>query len=223
MGASFWFVYASRWQLQRYDFRTEAEWQKYVRSSTHPLTPHRMHNLASAMNKYAKDFGRTERDRRRAEAVIRSMAKNISGIATFLEDRQIQQLFRVQGLRTELSMLGPRRTDYYIPSKPPSDDSIPFSGTYKGKITSEANPDGVEIIVVLRRNQNYISGSYSYFVVKGMLRGVIQDERLYFEWSDAETSGRGVFHSTENGTGFRGTWGLQDSQDNGGVWEGSRF
>jgi hypothetical protein len=182
-----------------------------------------MHDLAGAMNKYARDLGRTEPDRHRAEAVIRSMAKNISGIAAFLEDRQMQQSFRVQGLRTELSMLGPRRTDYYVPSGVSSHEGIAFSGTYKGKITSEANPDGVEIIVVLRRNRKYISGSYSYFVVKGMLRGIIQDERLYFEWSDAESSGKGVFHSTENGNGFRGTWGLQDSRDNSGTWEGNRF
>lgn len=223
-GAAFFFLSLLRWQKHRIDCTTDEEWEDELNKSCHPLTAHRMRALAKEIEEAAEDFALTQPDPAAGLKIARSVAWDIAGVAEILEDENIQQMLLIEGRVTDLDMLEPRHSDAYV-IKPSSEKylDIPFSGVYDGKITSSANPDGVDTRLLLKRKGDEVFGMYTFFVECGTINGYIEGNILHFDWQQrAGVSGRGEFQTTDGGKVFTGTWGYGDSRDNGGIWNGRR-
>lgn len=224
-GAAFFFSSLLRWEKHRSDCGTDEEWEDHLnQSSTHPLTVHRIRDLAKEIEKAAEDFARLQPDYEEGLKLVHYSASLIAGVANILEDEDLHKAFRIEGLVTDLDMLAPRHSDVYV-IKPSSEKypDIPFSGVYDGKVTSSTNPDGVDTRLLLKRKGDKVFGMYAFFVECGTINGYIEGNILHFNWQQrAGASGRGEFQATDGGKVFTGTWGYGDSRDNGGIWNGRR-
>lgn len=223
-GAAFFFSSLLRWQKHRSDCRTDEEWEDDLNKSTHPLTAHRMRDLAEEIEKAAEDFALLQRNYDAGLERVHYIARLIAGVANILEDEDLHKAFRIEGLVTDVDMLAPRHSDVYV-IKPSSEKypDIPFSGVYDGKVTSSANPDGVDTRLLLKRKGDEVFGMYAFFVECGTINGYIEGNILHFDWQQrAGVSGRGEFQATDGGKILTGTWGYGDSRDNAGIWNGRR-
>ncbi len=80
------------------------------------------------------------------------------------------------------------------------------------------------LLVLSTTESGQVTGTYSYGTpaVHGRLHGDAEGDRLRFEWIEPNGGGRGVFDLAEDGASFEGRWGSGASEDDGGVWNGSR-
>jgi hypothetical protein len=93
-----------------------------------------------------------------------------------------------------------------------------FDGVFKGEI---GLPDGsVAITTNLKSQGNRVTGEYYYGAGRGTLAGIVDKGILFFEWTEASEHGKGAFHTDPDGKGFSGSWGMGDSDNDGGSWTG---
>ena len=69
-----------------------------------------------------------------------------------------------------------------------------------------------------------IMGSNHARVLAGLpgatLVGIVDKGTLFFEWTEASEHGKGAFRTDPDGNGFSGSWGMGDSDNDGGSWTG---
>ncbi len=227
MGITQFFMAALYLSSHRGDFSTDAQWEAYLRTrSTHPLSPQRMRELSLQLKAHAADFARTEPDIRKAVARINYVAGQLDIIADILTDRDIQKSIAHIGRTMEPAYLNPRPEGGTGPQlkdrgQDGSRSGQAFSGLYEGAFGSRGG-EGVTIAVRFERNNQNVVGEYTYGLGAGKINGIVEKNRLYFQWQEGATHGRGLFEASQDGLRFQGSWGYDQSRDNGGWWTGKR-
>ena len=227
MGITHFFMAALYLSSHRGDFSSDAQWEAYLRTrSTHPLSPQRMRGLSSKLKTHATDFARTEPDIRKAVAQINYVASQLDTIADVLTDRDIQKSIANIGRTMELAYLSPRPEGGIGPQlkdreKGGSLSGQAFSGLYEGAFSGGGGA-GVKITVRFERNNKRVTGEYTYGLGAGKIDGIVENNRLYFQWREGTSYGQGLFEASQDGNQFEGTWGYEQSRDNGGRWTGKR-
>lgn len=227
MGITQFFMASLYLSYHRGDFSTDAQWDAYLQGhSTHPLSPERMRALSSSLKSHARDFARTEPDINKAVTQIGYMAGQLDTIADILTDPAIQRSVAHIGRTMELAYLSPKSEGVIGPklkgqSKRASRSGKAFSGLYSGAFGSSGG-EGVAINVIFERNDQTVSGEYTYGLGAGKISGILESNRLYFQWQEGGSYGQGLFETTSDVDRFEGTWGYEQSRDNGGWWTGQR-
>jgi hypothetical protein len=224
VGASFWFLTAASVEGHRVDFGSDKEWESYLRERTHPLTADRMESLATAMEKAAPDFARTQNDPVQGLVLARSIANEITKVAQNLKDERIHMAYRAQSAGTKVEMLAPRRSVAFSVDGVPDErfPDVPFNGVYDCEIRTAGINVPLNLRIVLRRKGDKVIGAYSYSGVTGTVKGNVTRTTLEFEWIEADARGSGSFESAKDGKSFIGGWGSGASKDSGGTWSAKR-
>jgi hypothetical protein len=205
----------------RGDFASDAEYERSVQNSTHPVTASRVAAVAAWLQSHANDFVTSDGQNTTEPEEIRYIGQQLSTIAQLMEDREWQQITAHMGRLTTPESLTIGRT--VAPAAGGNADlaALPeFQGTYEGQI---GLPDGtVPIRTVLRRDGDRVTGRYYYGQGEGQLIGVIDSGRLVFRWTEGQWEGQGEFQAADGGMSFTGSWGMEQSADDGGAWTGNR-
>jgi hypothetical protein len=220
-GTLLWFASAVSAHPHRVDFASEKEWQDYRRGDTHPLTADRLDSLSTAIDKAALDFAQKQDNPAAGLTRVQDIAANIREVADILKGEGIHRLFRAQSATTEPTMLAPRRSMAFsmeTGNEPAAD--TPFSGVFEGELSSHVNKESIPIRVVLQRKGDMVVGNYTYALFAGKVRGVVEDRTIYLDWTERGVRGKAKFKLNEDGKSFTGTWGNDESRDNGGSWSG---
>jgi hypothetical protein len=223
-GMALYFIASAHAVANRADYGSDAAYDSALERETHPLTEDRIRKIANSVRNLASDFARGAPDPRAEVNLINVIANQLSQMADFLTDRELQRFTARIGSTTSLAMLRPRRPGELVAPEtgPPlsAKELIPFHGSYRGDI---GLPDGsVPIKTFFRRQGNQVNGEYYYGAGQGLLRGEIRGETLSFEWKEGSEWGQGRFQTERGGDAFTGIWGFGKSDRNGGSWSGTR-
>lgn len=229
IGMSFFFLFAANYTPHRGDFGNDREWKDFLaKKATHPLTSDRLQAIASDLGKRAEDFTKTEPDRQAALQRVRYTASQIAGIATLIGDPEMQKSMRAKGLATDLDPLALRKKgELPRPSggSKSGKERAAFDGGYAamyGHVLKDGRKEELPARVTFTRTDNMVYGRYAFGMGEGTIEGAVQNEKLYFEWQWADSSGKGVLMPSADGTAFTGTWGYGELRDGGGTWSGRK-
>ena len=228
LGITNYFMAALYLTAHRGDFGSDQEWERYLRErSTHPLSSERLKRLSEKLKRNVGDYARMEPDINNAIAQVNYAAGQLEGIARILDDPKIMGAIAHIGRTTDVASLAPRPEGHLGQQLTEDEEATHrarqvFAGVYKGSFTLGQGPDAVPIGVKLSRNGNRVAGSYAYGLGNGKIAGLVEGNRMYFQWQEGQDYGKGVFRADESGSFFSGTWGYAESSDNGGLWTGKR-
>jgi len=205
----------------RGDFAGDAEYEAFLRESTHPVTSERVAAIAEWLSRHRDDFVTSDGRNTTEPEEIQYLSEQLASIARLMSDPEWQQATAFAGRRATLESLAIGRSDDAADSQSLA-ALPPFHGTYEGEI---GLPDGsLPIRTVLRRSGAHVTGTYYYGAGEGqVVQGLVEDDSLIFLWREGNLEGYGLFESTDGGMSFAGTWGIWDSHDNGGSWSGRRI
>lgn len=189
-------------------FMADAQMADYPppRDATHPLSADRLRALATRLSD-------------------RALASKIAALADYLADPEIQTSIIAVGKATSPADLAPR-----APGAPATLQGSrartgqAFDGRYDGQFTQFSDPQSPSAItVILHRRGGSVAGEYSFGLGVGRItEGTVSGDTLYFAWEWGRNYGQGALRATENGAGFEGSWGYQESRDNAGHWSAHR-
>ena len=218
-GMAFLFLAFAYGTQNRGDFKGVADYQRALQKATHPLTEARMRALADELRNAVDDFARNESDPVAGRKAILYIADQLSLVTQILGDTDMQLLIDRIGRTTTLAMLAPRyRGEALAPAQAAGARAGPYDGVFKGEI---GLPDGsIAITTSLKSQGDRVTGEYYYGAGRGKLVGIIDKGTLFFEWTEASEHGKGAFRADPDGNGFSGSWGMGDSDNDGGSWTG---
>jgi hypothetical protein len=219
---AFWFLMAGHMADGRGDFASEAEYEHFLKDSTHPLTGERITALADRLVGAMDTFARNETDQAASLSRIQWTADQLRQVAGILGDPEIQALIANRGRSMTPAMLAPRRSDE-LPGAglaTATTDLVAFHGTYQGEFSD--GTESLPINTILRRNGDQITGEFYYGGGAGQVVGLVQDGTLYFQWQEGNATGYGYLETDDNGETVAGRWGRGESMDDGGTWRGKR-
>ncbi len=107
-GLGMFFTAVVIWSHNRGDYATDAEWDEYLRTTTHPVTSNRLANLADLIELWEEDFVRKEPNRIAALVATRAVVKELRGLAYILSDPRVQMIFRARVEASDPSSLAIR-------------------------------------------------------------------------------------------------------------------
>ncbi len=219
---AFWFLMAGHMAHGRGDFASDAEYEKFLAESTHPLTGDRIAALADRLVAAATEFARNESDQAASLSRIQWTADQLQQVADILGDPEIQALIANRGRSMTPAMLGPRRSDELPGAASPAATAglAAFHGNYQGEFSD--GTASLPINTVLRRNGDEVTGEYYYGAGAGQVVGLVQDGTFYFQWQEGNASGYGYLQTDDAGETVTGRWGHGESMDDGGTWGGKR-
>uniref|UniRef100_UPI00356451DF hypothetical protein n=1 Tax=Immundisolibacter sp. TaxID=1934948 RepID=UPI00356451DF len=179
IGTPVFFMALAHLEANRYDFRTEAEFQAALAEATHPLTSARLRAIAGALRERAADFARADADPGATRDSLSQVGSEIERIAALLDDPDIQQGIGLTAQSTDPAVFVQRHSP---PVTGAHGTLQRFSGRYRGKIL-DAQGVAMSVEVVLERLGNQVSGHYAFGMGDGVISdGVIRDEVLYYNW-----------------------------------------
>lgn len=214
LGALVFFLADAHISPKRVDFPDEREFKVYFdKNVTHPLTPDRVQLLAIKMH--------------RLDLEDRNLMNNITEL---LKDEEIQLSYVLSGEATDKDSLGPRRPKQLLSRVWPRretqvETSLSFDGFFSGENVRYVSGEQEILPVEVRfeRRGNYVIGRYSFGLGQGIIRGKVSANILNFDWKWGRSTGYGILHATQGGTGFSGTWGYRESSVGGGLLKGERI
>jgi hypothetical protein len=110
MGAMLYFQTAVHIEPNRWDFRSEREWEAWqAKTATHPLTSRRLRLLAEELNRRAADFARGQPNRQAATETVRYIAARIAKISGILEDQDLHLAAAKRARELSPAALAPSR------------------------------------------------------------------------------------------------------------------
>jgi hypothetical protein len=190
--------------------------------STHPVTAGRIRAIARALERNSEDYSRTGANPVKKSLEIRNVATQLDVIASNLEDKGVQELLRQKGLSAQPNLLGPRRPGEHASTAPgeSTGSHVLFNGTYQGDWLNEKGTSFPGELILKRQGEN-VTGTYSFGVGSVTLKGVIDGERLYYNWKwGTDYFGKGVLHAaTPPGEELSGTWGYTKADKGAGTWK----
>jgi hypothetical protein len=219
---AFWFLMAGHMADGRGDFPSDAEYEKFLAESTHPLTGDRIAALADRLVAAADEFARNESDQAASLSRINWTADQLNQVADILGDPEIQALIANRGRSMTPAMLAPRHAEELPGAGPAAAIAglAAFHGTYQGEFSDGTG--SLPINTVLRRNGDQVTGEYYYGAGAGQVVGLVQDGTFYFQWQEGNASGYGYLETDDDGETVSGRWGRGESMDDGGTWRGKR-
>ena len=202
IGMVLYFMASAHWTSNRWDFDSQEDYKRFVRNQNHPLTPERLRELS----KYAKQS-----------------REQIAELANFLEDEEIQLGIKYVGKNTDLAFLAPKRSSsrplQQFPRRRQSSRlTLPFHGTYEGQLIDASG--SFPSVMVLDREGNRVTGKFTESGGVGVIRGVVKNDALSFEWAIRDTYGKGILMAEQQGSILFGSWGYRNSFENGGQFVG---
>ena len=219
---AFWFLMAGYMADGRGDFASDADYEKFLTESTHPLTGDRIAALADRLAAAAEEFARLGSDPAASLSRINWTADQLNQVAGILGDPGIQALIARRGRSMTPAMLAPRQ-----PGQLPGASSAAataglaaFHGTYEGEFS--VGDGSLPVRTVLRRNGNEITGEYYYGAGAGQVVGLVENGTFYFQWQEGSATGYGYLETDDGGETVSGRWGQGESMDDGGTWRGKR-
>ena len=227
LGVTHFFMAAAYLGRHRGDFASDRDWENYLRTQqTHPVTTQRLQILSAKLKQYAGDFARGEPNYANAVNLINYTAGQLDGIAKILSDYEIQKMIAHIGRTTDLSSLSPvaegRLYSDSFGDEGRTNSTGAFNDVYRGSFSSGPESPAISIIILFKRKGDRVSGKYKYGAGSGELYGVLKGDRLYFQWKEGPSFGKGVFTAGNQGRQFTGTWGYKESVENGGIWSGKK-
>ena len=110
VGAGLFLVNSARWFPSRVDFRTDQSWNDYLENeATHPLTAHRLREVAKRLLEAADDFVVNEPNKEVGLELVRDIADKLLEVARILEDPDLQRRIAERAATMDLSTLRERR------------------------------------------------------------------------------------------------------------------
>jgi hypothetical protein len=190
--------------------------------STHPVTAGRIRAIARALERNSEDYSRTGANPVKKSLEIKNVATQLDVIAINLEDKGVQELLRQKGLSAQPEMLGPRRPGEHSSTAAgkSAGSHVLFNGAYQGDWLNEKGTSFPGELILKRQGEN-VTGTYSFGAGSVTLKGVIDGERLYYNWKwGTEYFGKGVLQAaTPAGEELSGTWGYTKADQGAGTWK----
>jgi len=104
---------------------------------------------------------------------------------------------------------------------PVSDAPVAVEGVWSTRWTVKSTVSDTSLS--LTQKGSAVTGVYTtHETANGQLSGELRGNELTGEWWEDALHGRFRFVFDATGTRFEGTWGLNDFDDSGGLWDGSR-
>jgi len=214
--------------MHRGDFGSNAAWEEYLKTSTHPVSNERLKIIANELISTADTFVGAEPNPVKAAKLVLNVGKDAKKIAQLTESEKMQEFMRARALAIDIDGIAPRKPDDLpITSKMYADgtfSNIAFSGIYTGIHTRKLNNGGSESLkatVGFFRNGNKVKGRFSFGVGIGELTGLISNNTLNYQWKWGNAKGMGKLNAI-NDSGFSGEWGYDNLETGGGSWNGER-
>ena len=200
------------------DFPNEAAWQAHLsEDATHPVTAARLQALADDLLQSPEDFAASEQDLAAGVERVRFAAEQVRGIAEFLADRDILQSIALKALATDVAALQRWKASTGNTTPAEAYDGY-YEGTFVHNVFGGAT-EHLEGAMELRRQGNRVSGRFWFGLGEGRIEGIVQGERLFYEWAWGTDYGRGELVAEPQSGALAGPWGYGDSTEGGGTWE----
>jgi len=209
-------------------FAGDPDFREDRANRTHPLSPQRIEAIAAHMERNADRFAARPGGAPRVTFIARQLRQ----VARILSDPGAQEALRRIGLSATPQMLRPRRLGE-LPPLPGEGAPLTgqFSGTFTGKWLNAKGTD-LDVKMVLTRQGDSVSGSYTLFTVDGAgrwhpygssavtLTGTAREGTLEYEWKwGTDYFGRGRLRAIEGGRIVTGTWGYTRAAEGAGTWQ----
>jgi hypothetical protein len=180
-------------------------------AGTHPVSPDRLMSVARHLSAAAHSFERGLTPG--AHVTMLAISLEVSQFALLLGDPDIQRLSARIGRTVRPDDLAPRPKGRHLAAPCGSRASgEPFDGRLTGTVTGGTTP--LDVDVVLSRNSESVTGSYSFGAGFARLDGTMHGSTLNFRWTLPPDGGAGRI--TLQGGEYRGTWGNGNSMTDGG-------
>jgi hypothetical protein len=190
--------------------------------STHPVTASRIRAIARGLEKSGEDYSRSSANTDKKNLKIRNVATEWEVNAVNLKDKGVQELLRQKGLSVQPESLRPRRPGEISSTAAgeSTDSHVLFSGAYRGDWINEKGTSFPGELILKRQGEN-VTGTYSFGVGSVTLKGVIDGEQLYYNWKwGTDYFGKGVLQAaTPTGEELSGTWGYTKADKGAGTWK----
>ncbi len=180
---------------------------------THPLSPDRLSDFADTLAQTAEDYSKLGLTRAQVMATageVRIVAANLLGI---------RGLTPLIGRATTPKDLGPMRPGDKLaaPCRTTPALSAAPNGAFAGRFAGTIIINNVEFDMQaeMTRSGNRVTGRSSAGAGVSTLEGVVEGDSLHYRWVLGPDKGRGVL--TYAGGRYSGTWGSNDSADDGGT------
>jgi hypothetical protein len=207
LGVVIYFMAAVHWCENSADFANRQDWEKFLHKADHPLTPDRLTALAAQLE--AGSGG---------DRGMVTVAGQIRKLAAFTADEDV-----LRGIIL-VAQAGDRMAGGHPVPAGSRAASAAFDGSYSGTVVflNDRENGPATLQMALTRRADEVSGRYTFGLGDATLQGKVVSGKLYFQWWWGQAWGNGVMQATENGAGFRGTWGYRDASEGAGTFEGRR-
>ena len=218
LGLEFWFDLERIRHQAPTKFPSDAEWQKYLSGLDHPVTNERLNALAAAIEKAPDSFARNQTNQALWTTRSKMFAQMFRLAAPFAANAvaRMAEYSRIRELR--LAALKPRKAAFIVPGSSAVEED--FQGFFRMRRTFADGKQVEDADLLLLRNGDEVTGSYSSASGTGFLDGEVSDGVFRFTWKEGEAQGRGRGES--KGNELRGTWGIGEQDTGTGTWEGAR-
>jgi hypothetical protein len=220
-GALFWFAFAAYLNPHAADFETDPTLRKTAAAnSTHPMNSVRAQRVVAFIREHASDFSRLESDPVSATQLTIDTADQIESLVLpVLSDARVQRLIRQRGAAMTLQAL---RSGRQAPDAPSASRRAAEGGAFTGSFAGTIDDGKTELAcsAQLHRTGRKVSGHYDYGTGPGTITGAVSGDVLELVWRSGTLTGHARLRASVDG--WDGTWGYDESHDDGGHWRMKR-
>ncbi|MEB4591932.1 M48 family metalloprotease [Candidatus Thiothrix sp. Deng01] len=214
-GASVYFLVTAHFE----PFVGDQDFNKMQANRTHPLNPERIKAIAESIKQNAGRFAAGSAQPKQALSALETASSELTTVSQLLGDQGVQASLRKIGLSTHVDMLQPRRLGELatLPGETSAAAAI-FSGIFTGQWI-DAKAVGLDTKMVLTRNGDTVTGTYTVGLGSATLEGKVHGDDLEYTWRWGEDYfGQGKLTSQHQGKTLTGTWGYTKASTGGGTW-----
>jgi hypothetical protein len=183
----------------------------------HPVSKERLESLAAVIEKASDSFARNQTNPGFWSQRVKIQAEYFrAAIPLWTTNPGVHRIEyeRLDGLHVE--DLKPRKAAFTIPG---AEQEPEFNGLFAVRRTAaDGGQDRVDLLLL--RFGNEVNGGYSNGKLDGFIEGEIRDGALHFTWREGNANGHGVAQA--EGETLRGTWGVGESEQGAGEFNGQR-
>lgn len=213
---SLFFAISSR-QIPAAGFNgSEESWRSWVSQRTHPLDGERIQAAARFIAANSNDFEKGFRNPSTAPAIIMKLVKEMSDLASLVDDRTLSMRQADCTLTYIPEDLLPRLGS--VPDVVPRPGELfasgPLSGVYEGTVVGHKLGQSTAIRLILRRDGSLLTGDTQYLCFRGRVDGSITGNIAVVRWTIGNIRRMLTMQAEAEGATIRGTW--RSDTDEGG-------